>query len=480
MNKDSFKKLTLFLSIFLIILIVITIILEQHSDNIMYSNNIVSNNGVLTMMLETDIDSNQYEAATSGDWPESGYIFNAEMSGCERGGTLSWNNEANKVVMESLDPDKCYVYFDRYNSAVVNNVTASNITNNSITLTVDVTEGENSIATYYFSNDNGESYVESNANTYTFSNLSIGTEYNFKVYVMDSNGIRSNTYSLSESTLTTMYLADYIKNNVYTGIDGDNGIFYHDGVGSYTNVAQEAGDYSYRYAGANPDNYVCFGSDESTCPNGNLYRIIGVFGNQVKLIKSTSLGNYYWSGSSSNSDNNWSSSTLNTGTLNGTYLNGLGTTWSDMIETTSWKVGGGHYNYLSYGTPKTAYNYELGNNSSNTTYNAKIGMMYVTDYYYAASPTYWSYVGFSSSGASYDYRAATGSNWMYLGLGEWTISRRSDITYTEFYVDSAGYVLYSDLVNYYYGVRPCFYLKSNVAITSGDGSSSNPYRVNLG
>ena len=51
------------------------------------------------------------------------------------------------------------------------------------------------------------------------------------------------------------------------------------------NFILDAGDNSYRYTGANPNNYVCFGSTESTCPNEYLYRIIGVFDGQVKLIK---------------------------------------------------------------------------------------------------------------------------------------------------------------------------------------------------
>ena len=117
MKKDPFKKSALFLSILFIFLIILVIALEQDNKKLLASNNTSLNSNALTMMLETDINSNQYEAATSNDWPESGFIFNAEMSGCERGGTLSWNNETNKVVMESLDPDKCYVYFDRYNGA---------------------------------------------------------------------------------------------------------------------------------------------------------------------------------------------------------------------------------------------------------------------------------------------------------------------------------------------------------------------------
>ena len=70
-------------------------------------------------------------------------------------------------------------------------------------------------------------------------------------------------------------LASYIIENVYTE-DGVNGLYYHDGEGTYTNADQEAGDNSYRYSGANPNNYVCFGTVEETCPNDNLYRIIGV------------------------------------------------------------------------------------------------------------------------------------------------------------------------------------------------------------
>ena len=90
-------------------------------------------------------------------------------------------------------------------------------------------------------------------------------------------------------------LAGFIQNQYTT--DGENGLYYHDGVGSYTNADQEAGDNSYRYAGANPNNYVCFGSTESPCPEENLYRIIGIFDDdkdtnyQIKLIKADYVTN---------------------------------------------------------------------------------------------------------------------------------------------------------------------------------------------
>lgn len=32
-------------------------------------------------------------------------------------------------------------------------------------------------------------------------------------------------------------------------VDGENGLYYHDGEGNYINANQEAGDNSYRYSG---------------------------------------------------------------------------------------------------------------------------------------------------------------------------------------------------------------------------------------
>ncbi len=55
----------------------------------------------------------------------------------------------------------------------------------------------------------------------------------------------------------------YIK-TLYTS-QGSNGIYYHT-----SSLANSTGDNSYRYAGSNPNNYVCFGSTASTCPSANL------------------------------------------------------------------------------------------------------------------------------------------------------------------------------------------------------------------
>ena len=359
---------------------------------------------------------------------------------------------------------------DNYVNPVVNSVTATNVSNNSITVSVSVTAGTNNIQTYYYSINNG-SYTSSSSNTHTFSDLSSGTNYSIRVYVRDTGGVDSNVYTINAETESVTYicntgtnLATCIKNQ-YTS-QGANGIYYHT-----SSLANSAGDNSYRYAGAsaNVNNYVCFGSDASTCPSDNLYRIIGVFDDEVKLIKNTSLGNYYWSGSSSNTSNTWSSSTLNTETLNGTYLSGLSSTWQNKIATTNWKVGG-----MAWSTTNTAkqyYDREIGSSSSSTTYSAKIGLMYVSDYGFAASNSYW-------ETALYGYNNSTlrSNNWMYLGSDEWTISRYSDYSFSAFRVSSGSVNDY--LVNYSYSVRPVFYLTSSTTYVSGSGTSSDPIRIN--
>ena len=339
-----------------------------------------------------------------------------------------------------------------YDFATVDEVTVTDATNDSITVSVSASGGTNAIGTYYYSINNG-TYTSSSSNSYTFSGLSAGTNYSIRVYVRDTGCSNGNNLA---SCITSFY-------NTY-GTDTTK-LYYHN-----SSLANSAGDNSYRYAGASEEvnNYVCFGSDAGTCPSDNLYRIIGVFGNQVKLIKNTNIGNNYWSGSSSNQSNTWSSSTLNTETLKGTYLSGFSSTWQNKIATTTWKVGGMAWNPTN--TAKQYYDTEIGRSSSSTTYSAKIGLMYVSDYGFAASPDYW-------TTELYNYASATSDNWLYLGSNEWTISRTSDYSASAFQVEPTGYVD-SQSVNYSYGVRPVFYLTSSITYASGSGLSTDPIRVN--
>ena len=334
----------------------------------------------ISMNLEQTAGAGDYKTVTQSSWPTEGYKFNSELSRCENGSEISWDDSKKAVVMNGNVSDKCYVYFDK-----------------------------------------------------------------------------------------VLTLANYVISQ-YTGIQGENSLYYHD-----SNLANGVGDNSYRYSGASDsvNNYICLGSDAATCPDDNLFRIIGVFGAQTKVIRAKSVGNQKWDTSSSNK---WSSSSLNT-YLNGTYLTSLGTL-KNKIATTTWKVGGGTPANISEVVPATAYKNEVGSSASRTIVNKKIGLMYVTDYYYSASPSAWTLVGYNSSDTTKDYRVAKTINWLYLGSYEWTISCHSGTSYSAFGVGNLGYVSGYFDVSTSSAVRPTFNLESSVKYVSGSGSMSDPVRVN--
>ena len=245
----------------------------------------------------------------------------------------------------------------------------------------------------------------------------------------------------------------------------DNTLYYHDST-----LANGAGDNSYRYAGASNsvNNYICLGSDTTTCPDANLFRIIGVFGDKTKVIRAKSIGGIQnWD---TNGSNTWSTSSLNT-YLNGEYLTSLGTL-ADKIATTTWKVevAGTRNDIYLNDVPKIAYQYEVGSSASSTTVDKKIGLMYVTDYGFAADSSGWTkYL--------MDYNSNTSKNWLYLGSDEWTILSSRGGTDLAFYVDSTGNVGRSDVTNSN-AVRPSFNLLSSTTYVSWSGSMSDPVRIN--
>ena len=328
-----------------------------------------------------------------------------------------------------------------------------------------VTDGKgNSISGYDITNKTGLIELFSNREITTTSTKT--ENWNITVTFINYNADQSknagNTFNgkmlIQKEKYKLATLAEYVISQ-YTGTQGDNGLYYHNST-----LTNGAGDNSYRYAGANPNNYVCFGSDASPCPEDNLYRIIGVFGNQVKVIRAKSVGDQKWHTSSSNT---WSTSSLNT-YLNGEYLTSLGTL-AEKIATTTWKVGGGSWANIGTSVPKTAYQYEVGSSASSTTYDAKIGLMYVSDYGFAADQSGWT-TKLSS------YSSNSSKNWLYLGSTEWTISRYLLGSYDAFNV-SSGDADYTSVTNSY-AVRPVFNLLSSTTYVSGSGSMSDPVRIN--
>ena len=359
---------------------------------------------------------------------------------------------------------------------------------------------------YEITSNSSTTYTEHDWNiTLTYLNLNIdqsgnyGNSFETKLYLQKEEKVLRFDETCNDNSISCHIAKQYM------GTQGENNIYYHD-----SNLTNGAEDNSYRFAGGNPNNYVCFGSDDATCPTENLYRIIGLIDGKIKLIsadgattdmlgtdggyyktaKEQGMPSNYYKGSTdfskmgiyqwnSTGTSTWSTSTTNTTNLNKNflaYLDSKNAKWKNMIADTTWYVGGMTADYGNKSNAKTAYNYEVGaNKDASTTVTSKIGMMYLSDYYYAASKEYWTLPGYNSSGN--DYRKATNDNWLYTGLYDWTISRVSaglgfafamiDVGRVDWYGVSGGSA-----------VRPSFSLTSSVQYVSGSGTSTDPIRIN--
>ena len=105
-----YKKLIFWVSIILVIfLIIIILLIDNNTKRIVISNEEskqLMNTNALTMMYETEAGSGEYQVASDTTWPQEGYVFNSELSRCENGSTLTWDDENNRVIMEANTSDK--------------------------------------------------------------------------------------------------------------------------------------------------------------------------------------------------------------------------------------------------------------------------------------------------------------------------------------------------------------------------------------
>lgn len=261
----------------------------------------------------------------------------------------------------------------------------------------------------------------------------------------------------------------------------------------------------YRYTGANPNNYVCFGSEETTCPEENLYRIIGViptqsegsgeYENRVKLIKndfyieeesgylktssSTRSGfGYMWGVDWTN--NNWEESPLNLEVLNKVYWKQLGR-YQEYISKNIWYLGALDYEKNNIYTPNEYYLAERSMTRSlsqgNISTFTNIGLMYPSDYGYALGRSY------ENKSTNQNNELYQSRSWLYQlekRYYEWTIS--SDYTYSVanvFAIYDRGLIAIQGVYDsrFYHGIRPTFYLKESTKYKSGVGTQENPFRI---
>ena len=476
-DKVLFFLSVLIIGIFLVLIIRITY--SYLAANINEAGNNVTMGSDKTDELKFIKGDNLILNATPTTLPEGGanYVDSTTYSASLKAN--STNNTANYTYYVYFNiPTNTINYIEDNTPEVILTIRQGD---NTITNISGLTYGTyNGVAGFDITNKTGLFTVASN---YAISSTSSSTatiqDWTFTLTYLNQGYDQSANYgnsmnvkvimSKEEKELTLadlcneLTLAECITTKVYDESKVDEtGLYYHD-----TNLANSAADNSYRYAGTNPNNYVCFGSDASTCSSENLYRIIGIFGSEVKLIKSTSYGNYVWDNGNSNT---WDASTKPDirSTLNTTYLNTLSATWQNKIATHTWKVGG--MTYSSTYTVKQYYDIEVGSSSNSTTDSMKIGLMYVSDYGFAASPSYW-------TTELYNYEPSKSSNWMNVNINEWTISRNSGGSAGAFIVYSRGRVDIYD-VGSRIAVRPVFYLTSSTSYVSGSGSSADPIRIN--
>ena len=163
-------------------------------------------------------------------------------------------------------------------------------------------------------------------------------------------------------------------------------------------------------------------------------------------------------------------------------------TTRNAIEEVIWNLGGiSTYKSASNGLASHWYGYERGTTvytGRPTTWTGKIGLMYPSDYGYA-----------TSGGTTKDRNACLAKelvNWDYSPFSDckgndylldtnkvqWTLAPSSDINFYVFHMYTDGGVDYYD-DNYADAVRPALFLKSNILVDKGTGTSTDPYQLKI-
>ena len=278
-------------------------------------------------------------------------------------------------------------------------------------------------------------------------------------------------------------------------------------------------DKNIRYYGSDPNNYVSF--------NNELWRIIGVFGNNVKLVRKDSLGSLSWDSSESSINggvgiNQWGESKDADGNeyagadlqvyLNKMYYGGTSVTCYDgtnnqittcptntldetsksLIDNHIWNTGAIEYNTRTdtlafYSAERGTVNGKICTSGDwcndtvtrTTEWTGYIALPYVTDWAYASSESVCE-TNMQAQDSNNVY-ICKNDNWMFKNTLYWTISPSANAGTSRYvwYVRGDGFV--NNRVAASGGaVFPAIYLKSNILIESGNGSSSNPYILKLG
>lgn len=263
-----------------------------------------------------------------------------------------------------------------------------------------------------------------------------------------------------KNVLTTVYNAE--GNNIHEMYE-----FNHDAT------VQTPALTDYRYIGNDPYNYVTFNGDET-------WRIIGVFsvddgnGNyeeRIKLIRNDSLGYKQWN---SSNVNEWGGSTIQT-YLNDTYT--LDDDSKEMIQSSKYYLGGRGDNSANGEVFYTSERSETVINSDRSkNWTGNIALMYTSDYVFTYALGV-DDICYNNPDSCNNNNPASG--WLYRNYHRWTLSPNSSSKIYEFLIIRSGDAFYTGSPNGVSGTNPVVYLKPNVRIKSGDGTSLNPYQLEI-
>lgn len=342
-------------------------------------------------------------------------------------------------------------------------------------------------------------------------NSQIGKSFNSKI-ITDGQAVYTSTNNTVYGNYTggAKLVADLFSSNKTTV---NNNISYR--YDTVHNLMIDPGN-NIRYYGSSPNNYVYFNCGTYPSTDCEIWRIVGVFDGMIKIVRDTPIGTYLWDSTGSGGVNNWSISDLmrllnpdsyysfNDDTISrGLYWNSSsgncynesdkvsGTcsfsstgikndTTRNIIEDVNWYLKGAS-GYSLYANQLFDKERTTGSvyGDNPTSWNGKVGLLYASDYGYAVDFNSCVNIKLNSysSCASYNWLKSSLTNG---GSNSWLLTPSVVESSVVYFVLANGSLL-SGTADYTFNVNPTVYLKSYVTFdtSSGDGSSSNPYRINV-
>ena len=216
----------------------------------------------------------------------------------------------------------------------------------------------------------------------------------------------------------------------------------------------------YFFTGATPNNYVTFNGENAG------WRIISVgCDGTIKIMKTANINTGNSLAWDSSGYNNWARpASLNT-YLNGTYLNSLSSEAQGQIVASDYSIGAV--------TPNNNNLAGQVNAENSTTWNEKIALPTLSEYFRTNSNSNCKTFSFNNN----NYSTCRNTTWMNdSNVTWWTLSPYS-ASHHVFIVISNGNVRGNYATTADFAVRPAITLSSEVQITGGDGSQSNPYTL---